>query len=167
MKTRILMKPLLTIVAVFCASRILADTVKATREPGHFASPGNACTAVLRRSSQGGFLQLYLGHDKNHVARVADDVTAFAWASPNSVVYSVSPVYGHPGVFLARCSSRSAITILVAPKNIDKAYPHGADYFELLSINGNHVEYFYGEDVDTIDFERLRTDNNLRGFDLP
>jgi hypothetical protein len=148
----------LIVIAYLFAPYGFADSIVAIRQPGVFVSPPDkACTVALKKSLQGGFMQLYL----------ADDVTAFAWASPSVVVYSVSPVYGSPGVFLAKCAAPRKVTVLVAPSNIDRAYPKGADYFEIRSITGHQIEYFYGDDVDKIDFTQLRSDKNLRRIDVP
>jgi hypothetical protein len=85
-----------------------------------------------------------------------------------SLVYSVSPIYGSPGIFLVTCTSDPKISTLVTPEHKDSAYPQGSDYFELQSTNGNEVRYRYGDDVDRIDFKRWRsTNNNLRTVRLP
>jgi hypothetical protein len=145
-----------------------SNSSPAIRQPGVVVStPNGTCTASLKTSSQGGFLQLYIGHDQDHLAHVAEDVTGIAWASPTSLVFSVSPVYGSPGIFLVTCSNDPQVKMLVGPKNIDKAYPKGSDYFELRSITENRVQYYYGNDVDKIDFARWRSSKNMRTVQLP
>src|SRR5450631_1152105 len=134
-----------------------SNSADAIRQPGVVVStPNGACTASLKTSSQGGVLQLYVGLDQDHLAHVAEDVNGIAWASPTSLVFSVSPVYGSPGIFLVTCSDKPQVKMLVGPKNIDKAYPQGSDYFELRSITGNQVQYYYGDDVDKINFSQWR-----------
>src|ERR1700731_3729849 len=141
MKPALLASLWLTIGNCFFASHVYSDSAGAIRQPGVVVStPNGACMASLKTSSQGGFLELYIGHDQDHLAHVAEDVTGIAWASPTSLVFSVSPVYGSPGIFLATCSDKPQVKMLVGPKNIDKAYPQGADYFELRSITGHEVQ---------------------------
>jgi hypothetical protein len=152
----------------FFAASAYSNSVDAIRQSGVFVSgPNGGCAASLKTSSQGGFLQLYVGRDQDHLAHVAEDVTGIAWASPTSLVFSVSPVYGSPGIFLVTCSDKPQVKMLVGPKNINKAYPQGSDYFELRSITGDQVQYYYGGDVDTISFSQWRSDKNVRRVRLP
>jgi hypothetical protein len=145
-----------------------ADPGGAISEPGIFVSkPGEVCTAALKTSPQGGFKQLFIGRDRNHLTHVADDVTAIIWATPKSLVYSASPIYGKPGVFLVTCTSQPTISTLVAPEHKDRAYPQGSDYFEVQSINGHEVRYRYGADVDQIDFTSWHSAENFRTAQIP
>lgn len=59
------------------------------------------------------------------------------------------------------------ILTLVKPKNIIPAYPDGTDYFELKGYKGNQVEFYYGADVDKIDFSEFRTKKHLSSVLLP
>jgi hypothetical protein len=133
------------------------------KEPGIYVSrPNGSCTAALKTSEKGGFMQLFIGHDGDHLAHVADDVNAVAWASAESLVYSVSPIYGKPGVFVVTCSSTPKVSILVAPTHKDRAYPDGSDYFEVQAVRGHEVRYRYGADVDRIDFEHWHSAENVQ-----
>jgi hypothetical protein len=168
MKPALLASLWLTIGNFFFMSCAYSDSAGAIRQPGVVVStPNGACTASLKTSSQGGFLQLYIGHDQDHLAHVADDVTGIAWATSTSLVFSVSPVYGSPGIFLVTCSDNLNIKMLVGPNNIDKAYPQGADYFELRSIIGHEIQFYYGDDVDKINFSQWRSSKNMRIVRLP
>jgi len=90
------------------------------------------------------------------------DVTGIAWAGAKELVYSTSPVYGDPGLYLYDCESNRSKRIL-GPRTRDKAYPKGADHFELRGVsNANSVLLFYYQpDVDSIDFNEFRTPGNL------
>lgn len=157
-----------TIVVVLFASGAIASTVSAIKRPGAFPSvPDGRCTATLKKSAQGGFMQLFIGSDSNTPLSLADDVTAIAWANSTTLVYSVSPVYGKPGVFLTTCVTAPQAKKLVSPTHFDKAYPDGADYFELYSLRGGRALYYYGGDVDTIDLARLHGKKNLRTVEIP
>ena len=141
---------------------------EAISKPGIFTSkPGEVCTAALKVSPQGGFKQLFLGRDRDHLSHIADDVTAILWVSPNSLVYSVSPIYGHPGIFLVTCDSDHKVSTLVAPEHKDAGYPEGSDYFEVQSIGGLEVRYHYGADVEKIDFAHWHSSKNVRTVRLP
>ena len=140
----------------------------ALKEQGSYQSPGKMCTAILKVSPQGGFLQLSVQTSMGKLVHMADDVTGFLWADEKSLVFSSSPIYGKPGVFEVTCDrERPTLKILVGPKNINSAYPDGADYFELKEIKGRSLRFFYGDDVDSIDFNDFRTEKNLRSVLLP
>ena len=54
---------------------------------------------------------------------------------------------------------------LVAAKTFNSAYPKGADFFELKSVTGQRIIYYYGRDVDEIDFKSLRSARNARSVE--
>ena len=156
---------LLTVGAVFFANAYATDVVT---KPGNYPSrPAGGCAATLTQSPEGGFLQLSVGQDFNRLTRIADDITAIAWVAPDLLVYSASPMYGKPGIFLLKCGDEPKSSVLVPPKHIDRGYPDGTDYFEIHSIDGNHVSYYYAVDVDKADFTKLRSTANLRTVELP
>jgi hypothetical protein len=116
----------------------------------------------------GGFRQLFLKRGGVPDVHLSDDVTGIAWFSDSELVYTVSPVYGVPGVYVVDCSNQTAKPVrLVAPITYNPAYPKGADFFELKSVVRNRITYFYGPDVDAIDFTRFRTTMNERSFEKP
>lgn len=139
-----------------------ADSTGVIKEPGisSFESKG-ICTAALKKSAQGGYLQLFIYLHNSNPVHVADDITAIAWVNSNLLAYSVSPIYGKPGVFVVACDKKPRVSRLVAPESIDSAYPDGADYFEIQSVSKNQIRYYYDADVDKMDLERLRSDKHL------
>ena len=140
----------------------------ALKEQGSYLSPGKMCTVILKVSPQGGFLQLFVQGSTGKLVHMANDVTGFLWEAENSLVFSSSPIYGKPGVFEVACDhERPSLKVLVAPENIDSAYPDGADYFELKEIKGRSLQFFYGHNVDNIDFKEFRTEKYLRSVLLP
>lgn len=144
----------------------MATTV--LKEQGSYLSPGQTCIAVLKMSLQGGFLQLSVQSSTGKLVHMANDVTGFLWANEKSLVFSSSPIYGKPGVFEVTCDrERPTLEMLVGPKNINSAYPDGADYFELKEIKGRSLNFFYGADVDSIDFNEFRTKKYLHSVVLP
>lgn len=127
---------------------------------GEFVSPTGTCRAVLKASNLGGFLVLTLDKRAN---RTINDVTGMAWVSANALLYTTSPIYGEPGVYVYSCESNQ-IKRIVAPRNFDKAYPKGSDYFELQSISrGSRITafFYYAADVDKINFKTLRVPASL------
>jgi hypothetical protein len=133
---------------------------EAIKRAGEFSSPDGTCLASLEPSDQGGFLVLTFPRGRND--RILD-VTGIAWASDRVLVYTTSPLYGHPGIYLYNCGSRKTKQ-LVAPRTVVKAYPEGADYFELqrISINSPTIIYsYYAPDVDKEDFKNFRTVSHL------
>ena len=144
----------------------MATTV--LKEQGSYPSPGKMCAAVLKVSPQGGFLQLSIQTSMGKLIHMADDVTGFLWVDEKSLVFSSSPIYGKPGVFEVTCNhERSTLRRLVEPKNINSAYPDGSDYFELKEIQGRSLQFFYGDDIDSIDFNEFRTKKYLHSVVLP
>ena len=140
----------------------------ALKEQGSYPSPGQRCIAVLKVSPQDGFLKLYVQLSTGKLVHMADDVTGFLWANEKSLVFSSSPIYGKPGVFKVTCDrERPTLEMFVGPKNINSAYPDGADYFELQEIKGHNLQFFYGTDVDSINFNEFRTKKYLHSVVLP
>jgi hypothetical protein len=91
---------------------------------------------------------------------VIEDVTGVAYLRNDSLVFTVSPIYGKPGIFIYDCMSKEMAQI-VRPQTIDEAYPDGADYFELQSVRGRKVYFYYAPDVDSTDFTKFRSEGSL------
>lgn len=159
-KTAISLLPIVFIVAA-CATN-----EKARVSAGAYHSPSGDCAVRLAISAQGGFRKLLLMRAASFSVHIADDVTGIAWLSGSELVYSVSPLYGSPGVFLFNCADPTAKPMtLVAARTFNAAYPKGADFFELKSVIGRRIIYYYGADVDEIDFILLRSAPNERIFE--
>jgi hypothetical protein len=140
-----------------------ADVIK---QAGIYAFSDSKCKVVLKLSTMGGFLQLYVQRSNARIVHVADDITGLTWVTPNSLVFSAGPIYGSPGVFHVTCDKKLTVTRIVNPENIDTAYPNGADYFELHSAIADEVKYYYGADVDKVNFESFRSEQNVRTVNL-
>jgi len=142
--------------------------VDAVKQNGLIVSPTGECQAELVVSEVGGWLGLFVEKSRQAPRQaIARDVTGIAWFSGNLLVYSVGPIYGTPGVFVLNCRSMNTRT-LVAPGNINPAYPHGADYFELQRIfpDKREVVFYYAPDVEVVDFTQFRTPKSLRTASL-
>jgi len=85
------------------------------------------------------------------------------WRDADTLVYSVSPIYGRPGIFELDCRSTHSRTIVAAVTK-DNGYPDGADYFELMSVDPKKQQacFYYSPDVDSPDFVGFRTPEHIR-----
>jgi len=84
------------------------------------------------------------------------DVNGFRWDTQKDYLYfTSSPVYGKPGVYCFDVNNKNMIQ-LVAPTNRSKAYPDGADWFQLDYIQGSDIVYYYCVDVDAMDSVKQR-----------
>lgn len=147
-------------------SRIEAQVI---RKAGVYLSPDGQCEVSLKTSEMGGFLILSAAKKNGqHGPDAINDITGIAWLNGNRLLYTVSPIYGVPGVYLFNCKSMQTRTVL-RPRNINKAYSHGADYFELQNVVSGAkgiIYFYYARDVDNVDFEKLRTVNSLYQVNL-
>lgn len=157
-------KSLFCLIVVGCAASTWArSAARAARLPvidtaGEYTSPGGACHVTLEVAGMGGFLVLTSGEGRSEGMKVKD-VTGIAWVNAHLLVYTVSPIYGVPGVYIYDCGSKKTKRI-VAPKTLNKAYPDGADFFQLEGIvSGRRARayFYYAADVDKIDFANFRT----------
>lgn len=139
--------------------------LKAQNKPGIYLSKNKDCQFELSVSGMGGFLVLSAGPVNQEPKIKIDDVSGVVWLSENEIIYSVSPIYGRPGIYLLDCRT-GTIKVLVKPVTFNKFSPDGADYFELkgLSEGGREILYFYSKDEEKTDFENFRNKNNLRRF---
>jgi hypothetical protein len=131
-------------------------------KPGRHASPSAGCEIEITISGMGGFRELALIQGKS-VIPIARDVSGAQWRDSKTLIYTVSPIYGKPGLFQLNCKTGKSHRV-VAPSTIDNAYPDGADYFELTSIDAAKSEacYFYAPHVDHADFEHIREAKSRR-----
>lgn len=165
----------LTIFFAGCAATIgesqkhvtYVQTGKVVTAHGEYMQQIGNCRVKLESTSMGGYSVLSVNHTG---IKEIDDVTGIAWVSPTLLVYTVSPIYGKSGVYLYDCMERKCKRI-VAPKNINPAYPDGADYFELYRMYDSKIVFYYAADVDLVDFKEFRTQSflfrvNLDGSDF-
>ncbi len=139
------------------ASGILRSETKANSivATGTFPSPTGRCSVTVSVSAMGGFKVLELSLASN-----VEDVTGLYWISASELAYSVSPVYGRPGIYIYDCQHKQSHRI-VRPKHIDAQYPRGADYFELSNSKNGVIYYFYAPNVDDVDFANFRSEQFL------
>lgn len=139
--------------------RTLPAPQRVVSRPGAYSSGDGSCRVKLVTNSRGGALNLILPAEKKVIA---GDVSAMAWISNEVLVYTVIPVYGKPGLYALNCKS-ALVRRILGPKTFNKAYPGGADYFELehVSDNGRLLYFYYAPDVETVDFKAFRNQSNL------
>ena len=157
---------LISIVAIVMLSGCLSPSLKSEsvviipqsgilHPSGVYESHKGNCIISLEVSEYGGYTNLVLP-SKAHQEQIINDVTAVAYLTNDSLVFTVSPIYGSPGIYIYDCVSKQEKRI-VNPRTIDKAYPDGADYFELQELRENRIYFFYAPDVDSKDFARFRS----------
>lgn len=124
----------------------------AFNRPGSFRSKSSECTFSMRRSGMGEGLILHLPRKKPVI-----DVTGATFYGAAELVYSVSPIYGSPGVFKFNCKS-GITSVIVKPRTFDRGYPKGADYFELRGVRDADklIYFYYLPHVDGPGIEQLR-----------
>ena len=137
--------------------------LKAKNKTGIYLSQNKEFQFELSVSGTGGFLILSAGPVNQEPKIKIDDVSGVVWLSENEVIYSVSPIYGRPGIFMFDCIT-GEIKVLVKPETTNQPYPDGADYFELkgLSESKREILFFYSQDVEKTDFKNFRNESNLR-----
>jgi hypothetical protein len=132
------------------------------RNTGHYPSPDQSCSADIGIAEYGGFKVLTFRSGSSELILKVADATGMSWISPQTAVFSVSPIYGKPGIFSLDCKS-GKLGSLSTPLHFSEAYPSGADYFELLRVTSDgKIFFYYSHDVDKTDFERFRSRKNLR-----
>jgi len=145
---------ILPIVVVLLASS--GRFKEAIKQAGSYNNEKESCPVRITISARGGFHQLQLPAHRD----VVKDVTAIIMLENDELAYSVSPIYGKPGIFIFDCIAKKTRRI-VAPRHLDAAYPDGADYFELHALRNGQIEFYYAPNVDTTDFNTLRTPAHL------
>jgi len=137
--------------------------VAADHGEGELRSPSGARVARID-DVDGSRLRLSL---PGRHGRAIEDVTGVAWLAEDSLVFSVSPLFGTPGVFLCEVS-RGRVTTLVHPSSFTRAFPDGADYFEVVAVRRGaaaRIVFRHAADVDRMDFGSYWTASNLREVD--
>ena len=132
---------------------------------GEYFSKNHSCYFEIYSHENGGFNVLSIRLDKQTPLMEVADITGVIWDSPNKLIYSVSPIYGFPGIFIFDCSDKQSRTIVKAI-NTDQAYPEGADYFELLQLEDNKLLYYYAKDIDEVDFRTFRSDSKINSITI-
>lgn len=126
----------------------------------------NECVVSLTLQENGGYLTALVSRRQSEPdtrPQFLRDVTGVSILAGHSLIATTSPIYGMPGLYLLNCREGTE-RLLVAPRTIDAAYPHGTDYFELVGRDQDKIFYFYARDVDSIDFSIFRNAKNLRTY---
>jgi hypothetical protein len=139
------------------------------KKPGTFPSKDAKCNAFITSVDMGGYLRLSVENRHNKLRSYeVNDITGLSWLTEDELLYSVSPIYGSPGIYLLKCTSMKIVRI-IGPKKVNKAFPYGADYFELRGFSKGitgKVYFYYSPDVDLVNFNKLRTNKYLYEVNL-
>ncbi len=132
---------------------------------GTFQLENGPCQAILGQIENAGdsrrlTLRTLTGRRRG---KPVEDVSGIAWASKDLLVFTVSPIYGKPGLFIRSCSTGHTRTI-IGPKTFYEGSPDGADYFQLQSLSltaPRKIRFYYAPDVEKVDFYRFPSDDFL------
>jgi hypothetical protein len=135
-------------------------------QSGSFVSPKGGYEASLGVNIDGGVLTLNIvSKSDGRRSKAIDDVTGIFWISENKLLYTVSPMYGIPGIFVFDCKKMKTERVL-GPKTFRKRRPYGADYFELKEFVEGKIYFYYSPDVELTDFYEFRTKKYLYQINL-
>lgn len=134
---------------------------------GRFTLQENACIVNIEVNGMGGSLDLTVEKTNKKILGPVIDAPAFGWISENDLIFSVSSVYGKPGLFKFSCREEK-LQKLVAAKTIIETYSDGADFFWLQRLDPKKllIYYYYHPDPDAVPPKQdLRNDKNLYVID--
>lgn len=142
---------LATILAVFAGSTLAAPAlaaapsqgsrhfaVPAKTDPGKYPSDNQECVAEVTEADIGGFQVLTVTRNMNPELSV-NGVNGVAWLPGNVLAYSISGLFGDPGIYVFNCIKGHA-KILVGK----------GEYFQLLGASSGKdatLYFFYSGDV--------------------
>ena len=136
---------------------------KPIRRPRSLKSPNGKYVAILK-IVEGGTDRLFARISPEKILdREIIDVTGIQWLPDgNTLIVTVSPIYGKPGIYTWNVRD-NIIRQILKPKTFDEFAPDGKDYFEMLSLSedGDKLFFFYSPDVDNTDFWKFRSKDNL------
>lgn len=123
-----------------------------------YIQSSEALCRLEKNIRDGSFVEIKIGQN------VLIDVESYKEFDDN-LFFATGPIFGKPEIGVIDCITGKRITIVKA-KNISKAYPNGADYFRLKFVkkikNEFLIKYYYGFDVDKLDFKKLEITQNSR-----
>jgi hypothetical protein len=155
----------ISLLPIACSGESLLSGFAINRH-GSFVSPKGGHEALLEINGMGGFLTLnIISISDKRRSKAIDDVTGIVWISENKLLYTVSPIYGIPGIFVFDCRKMKMKRIL-GPKTFYKENPRGADFFELKEFLKEKIFFYYSPDVNSTDFEEFRTKKYLYQINL-
>ena len=134
------------------------------RDDGVYETRKGKCDVSLQVSGMGGHTLLLLPSRAPQKQEI-EDVSGVAYRSNDTLIFTVSPIYGKPGIFVYDCMSKLKKQI-VKPHTINEAYPDGADFFELQEIRENTIYFYYAPDVDSVDFTKFRNQGSLYAVNI-
>ena len=161
---------ILSFVSIFgeCGSsdkglKIPPITGKPIKPPKSLKSPNGMYVAILK-TVEGEAQRLFVRTSPTKILDPGiNDVTGIQWLPDgNTLIVTVSPIYGKPGIYTWNVRD-NIIRQILKPKTFDKFYPDGKDFFEMISLSedGDKLFFFYSPDVDNTDFRKFRSKDNL------
>lgn len=114
---------------------------------------GDICEFNLEIGT-GDQVELLLFNRLDNTSMKFSDVNGVLILEDHKLIFSVSPVYGKPGIYQYDCKVSAPPVLMVQPDHVTVEYPEGTDYFKLKQYNNvsGSLEYHYASNVDDIDF---------------
>lgn len=136
-------------------------SIKPFKDIGTYYSPRNIFKAEIIISDMGGFKICNIMNSKQQIHYI-EDINGLIWINETEIIYSVSPIYGKPGIYIFNCVEKKE-KLIINPKSISASFPMGSDYFELEKYEDlkKEITYFYASDIDSINFKNFRNEQNI------
>jgi hypothetical protein len=115
---------------------------------GTYTSPGGGYTALLEHGEGDMSVLTIVSKSDGRRSKSIDAVTGIVWISESKLLYSVSPIYGIPGIFVFDCRKMKMKRIL-GPKTFRKGWPDGVDDFQLKEFSEGKIYFYYAPDIET------------------
>ena len=140
-------------IAPACACALAATAVVAGGVPiglpaagSELYSPSRRCYAKVLEDARGRMLRARL-YARDRLAVEVAGTREMVWAG-ETLVLSVSPASGRPGIYAWECGRPSARRV-VRPSRASLAHPGGSDVYQLVEIDGDILYYAHAPDVDS------------------
>ena len=135
------------------------------KEYGLYRFADSDYVVELSINGMGGYLDLSVKNKKDGsvILKNIADVSGASWIASDILVVTTSPIYGKPGLFQFSADTKRLVQLL-KPEHRTAGYSDGTDYFELQRTESTEkkIYYYYGQDVDEIDFNNFRSPKHLR-----
>ncbi len=132
---------------------------------GTYITPGGGYSALLEHGEGDISVLTIVSKSDGRRSKSIDDVSGIVWISDSKLLYSVSSIYGIPGIFIFDCKKMKTKRVL-GPKTFYKGKPYGADYIELKEFVEGKIYFYYSPDVELTDFYEFRTKKYLYQINL-
>ena len=154
----------LSLLTIACSGESLLSG-PAIDKLGTYISPGGGYTALLEHGEGDMSVLTIVSKSDGRRSNAIAAVTGIIWISENKLLYTVSPIYGIPGIFVFDCRKMKTERIL-GPKTFREGWPNGVDNFELKGFSEGTIYFYYAPDVELVDYQEFITKEYLYQINL-